>query len=52
MRELVTRLRGAATVQIDEAALGRVQVTPAQGSVAPALTGPLPGGMLPGTVVH
>lgn len=52
MRELVTRLRGAATVQIDEAALGRVQVTPAPGSVAPALTGPLPGGMVPGAVVH
>ncbi len=47
MRALVERLRGASTVQIDEAALGRVTVTPAPGSVPPALTGPIPSG-LPG----
>ncbi len=45
MRALVERLRTATPVQIDEAALAAVQVTPAPG-VAPALMGPLPTGVL------
>ncbi len=46
MRALVERLRGAANIQIDEAALARVTVTPPQGTVPPALTGPLPPGVM------
>ncbi len=42
MRALVERLRGSSTVQIDEAALARVTVSPPPGSVPPALTGPIP----------
>ncbi len=49
MRALVERLRAAATVQIDDAALSRVRVTAPEGTAPPALRGPLPPGIVSGT---
>jgi hypothetical protein len=51
MQALVARLRSAATVQVDEAALARVTVTAPAGSTPPALRGALPPGMVPGVTV-
>ena len=48
MRALIERLRGAATVQIDEAALARVEVTPAPGTPPAMPPGMVPPGAMPG----